>query len=365
MQFIDLKTQYQKIDALIQQRINAVLEHGKFIMGPEVAELETRLEEYTGAAYCINVASGTDALLIAMMALDIKPGDEVITTPFSFISTAETIVLLGAKPVFVDIQEDTYNLDPTLLEQAITPKTKAIMPVSLYGQCADFDTINQIAESHGIPVIEDAAQSFGATYAGKKSCNLSTIGCTSFFPSKPFGAYGDGGACFTNNEELATRMKHIRVHGQDKRYHHYITGVNGRLDTIQAAILLAKMELFPEEVEARKRIGARYSQLISENTTEVGVPLIAEGNTSVYAQYTIRVKERDKLIEKLKQNDIPTAIHYPIPLHKQPAITSLQSSYSLPIAENCSDHVMSLPMYPYLEETTQDYIVESVCKALS
>jgi len=265
MDFIDLKTQQQRIKTSIDANMATVLAHGRYIMGPEVGELEERLADYVGVDHAIGVASGTDALLIAMMALGVGHGDEVITTPFSFIATAETIVLLGAKPVFVDIDPKTYNIDPNLIEDAITKRTKAIMPVSLYGQCADYDAINAIAVNHDIPVIEDGCQSFGATYKGKRSCALTTIGGTSFFPSKPLGCYGDGGACFTNDDELAKAMREIRVHGQDRRYHHSHIGINGRLDTLQAAILLAKMEIFEDEVLARERIGARYSKLLGDS----------------------------------------------------------------------------------------------------
>ena len=305
------------------------------------------------------MASGTDALLIAMMALGIKAGDEVITTPFTFIATGETIALLGAVPVFVDIDPDTYNIDPALIEQAITPKTKAIMPVSLYGQCADFDAINEIANKHNIPVIEDGAQSFGATYKSRKSCSLSTIGCTSFFPSKPLGCYGDGGACFTDDEELAKLMREIRVHGQDRRYHHPVIGVNGRLDTIQAAVLLAKLEKFPDEVKARAELGDRYTQLINERCDNVRTPRLVAGNTSVYAQYTIEVEDRDAVQAKLKESSIPTAVHYPVPLNLQPAFSFLkQPTGSFPVAEQAANRVMSLPMHPYLDDDAISLIVE-------
>ena len=360
MQFIDLKAQYKLIEEDVNARIKKVLEHGRFIMGPEVQELEERLADYTEAKYCIGVSSGTDALQIAMMALGVGYGDEVITTPFTFVATAETIALLGAKPVYVDIKPDTYNIDPTLLEEAITPKTKAIMPVSLYGQCVDFDEINAIAEKHGIPVIEDGAQSFGATYKGQKSCNLSAIGCTSFFPSKPLGAYGDGGACFTSNSELAKIMKEIRVHGQDKRYHHPQIGVNGRLDTLQAAILLSKFDRFPEEVEARKRIGDRYTSLLSD--VNVVTPYIEPFNTSVYAQYTILVDNRENVQTGLNEKNIPTAVHYPVPLHKQPAFQN--NDCNVPIAETTSEKVLSLPMHPLLDEADQNFIVKTLIEIL-
>lgn len=360
MQFIDLKTQYQQVKEKIQKNIDTVLEHGQYIMGPEIAELENRLAEHIGVKHCIGVSSGTDALLISMMALDIGPGDEVITTPFSFIATAETIALLGAKPVFVDIDEKTYNIDPKLIESAITNKTKAIMPVSLYGQCADFDVINSVAKKHGLPVIEDGCQSFGATYKGRKSCGLSTIGTTSFFPSKPLGCYGDGGAIFTNDDELALIMKQVKNHGQDKRYHHARIGINGRLDTIQAAILLAKMDIFEQEVIARGKIGRGYSELLADVTI---VPYIEEGNSSVYAQYTIQVDDRDHFTSKLKEADIPTAVHYPIPLNKQPALK--QDNDTIPVSDKLSECVVSLPMHPYLKEAEQDRIVSVIKDTLS
>ena len=355
MQFIDLKTQYSSIKDDVDRRIQAVLDHGQYILGPEVTELEDKLAAYVGVKHCIGVASGTDALLMALMVLNVGNGDEVITTPFSFIATAEVIRLLGAKPVYVDIKPDTYNIDPAKIEAAITNKTKAIMPVSLYGQCADFDEINAIADKHGIPVIEDGAQSFGATYKGKKSCGLSTIGCTSFFPSKPLGGYGDGGAIFTDNDELALVMRQIRVHGQDKRYHHARVGINGRLDTIQAAVLLAKLNIFDEEVSARARIGARYSKLLADYVT---VPFVEEHNTSVYAQYTVAVDSRASVQEVLSKMDIPSAVHYPIPLHKQPAM--LDEKADVPIASKLSDRVMSLPMHPYLSEDEQDNIIAAI-----
>ena len=334
--------------------ISKVLDHGKYFMGPEVSELEERLADFVSVKHCIGVASGTDALMIALIALialiamGIGHGDEVIASPFTFIATGEMIALLGAKPVFVDIDPKTYNIDPAKIEAVITPKTKAIMPVSLYGQCADFDAINAIAEKHGLPVIEDAAQSLGATYKGKQSCGLSTVGCTSFFPSKPLGGYGDGGACFTNYDELEKAMKEIRVHGQDRRYHHPRVGVNGRMDTIQAAILLAKMDIFPEEVKLRAEPGRKYTSLIQEKCPSVTPPFIAEGNTSVYAQYTVLVENRDQVIAGFAQASIPTAVHYPVPLNKQPALQA--DEFDVRIAEELSDKVMSLPMHPYLSE---------------
>ncbi len=364
MDFIDLKTQYRQLKADIDARIQAVLDHGAYIMGPEIGELETQLAAYTGSRHCVGVASGTDALLIAMMALDIGAGDEIITTPFTFIATGEMIALLGAKPVFVDIDPLTYNLDPALIARAITPRTRAVMPVSLYGQCAEMDAINAIAASHGLPVIEDAAQSFGATYKGRKSCALSTIGCTSFFPSKPLGCYGDGGACFTGDDALAKKMREIRVHGQDRRYHHPLIGVNGRLDTLQAAILLAKLPSFPDEVRARGEIGARYSMLFREATDKVIPPTVLPYNSSVYAQYTIQVDERERVIEALKETGIPTAVHYPVPLHLQPAFASLGLGRgAFPHSERAAEQVLSLPMHPFLDSRTQERVCATVIAA--
>lgn len=357
MEFIDLKSQYQRLKAEIDAGIQRVLDHGQYILGPEVAELEDKLCAYTGAKHCITVANGTDALQIAQMALGIGPGDEVITPGFTYIATAETVALLRAKPVYVDIDPRTYNLDPTLLEAAITPRTKAIVPVSLYGQCADFDAINAIAAKHGIPVIEDAAQSFGATYKGRKSCNLSTIACTSFFPSKPLGCYGDGGAIFTNDDELAKVMRQIARHGQDRRYHHIRVGVNSRLDTLQAAILLPKLALLDEEMAARQQVANRYTQLLNEAGIATN-PRIEAHNQSAWAQYTVQVNNRDKVQTHLKQAGIPTAVHYPTPLNQQPAV--LDINVQLPIGDTVAQRVMSLPMHPFLDEWNQKSIAETL-----
>jgi len=357
MQFIDLAAQQARIKDKIDANIQNVLAHGKYILGPEVSELEEKLAAYTGAKYCITCGNGTDALQIAQMAVGVGPGDEVIVPGFSYIATAETPAVLGAKPVYVDIGPKTYNLNPALLEAAITPRTKAIIPVSLYGQCADFDTINAIAEKHGIPVIEDGAQSFGASYKGKKSCNLTSIGCTSFFPSKPLGCYGDGGAIFTNDDELATVLRQIARHGQDRRYHHLRVGVNSRLDTLQAAILLPKLELLHEEIELRNRVAQNYTCLLNEagiNTT----PVIEDHNTSAWAQYTIQVDNRDTVQSKLKEAGIPTAVHYPIPLNKQPAVEDV--SAHLPVGDEAAERVMSLPMHPYMTAEEQTQVVESL-----
>lgn len=371
MDFIDLKTQQALIKNNIDRNISNVLNHGKYIMGPEVAQLEEQLANYVGVKHCIGVSSGTDALLVAMMALGIGHGDEVITTPFTFIATGEMIALLGAIPVFVDIDPRTYNIDPAKIAVAISPKTKAIMPVSLYGQCAEFDAINAIAEQHNIAVIEDGCQSFGAVYKNQRSCGLSTIGCTSFFPSKPLGGYGDSGACFTNDDEIAKVMREIRVHGQDRRYHHPRIGLNARMDTLQAAILLAKFELFPDEVAARARIGEQYTQLINnaqqstvgETITKVEPPYIESYNTSVFAQYTVKVDNRSVLQEVLKQNNIPTAVHYPVPLHQQPALQLATDDLS--VSEKMSEKVMSLPMHPYLALEDQITIVEALLTKVS
>ena len=354
IEFIDLKTQQARIKDQIDAAIQRVLAHGQYILGPEVAELEEKLAAYTGAKHCITVANGTDALQIAQMALGVGPGDEVITPGFTYIATAETVALLGAKPVYVDIDPRTYNLDPALLEAAITPRTKAIVPVSLYGQCADFDAINAIAAKHGIPVIEDAAQSFGATYKGRKSCNLSTIACASFFPSKPLGCYGDGGAIFTNDDELAKVMRQIARHGQDRRYHHIRVGVNSRLDTLQAAVLLAKLEIFDDEIASRQRVAAEYGRLLGENGV-VGTPHIESYNQSAWAQYTVRVADREGVQVRMKQAGVPTAVHYPIPLNQQPAVADQRAK--LPVGDAVASKVLSLPMHPYLNEKGVGQIV--------
>jgi UDP-2-acetamido-2-deoxy-ribo-hexuluronate aminotransferase len=362
LDFIDLKTQYRALRESINGRIQKVLDHGQFILGPEVGELEQRLAAYTGSKHCVTVASGTEALLIALMALDIKPGDEVITPSFTFVATAEVIVLAGAKPVFVDIEPDTCNVDVAKLEALITPRTRAIMPVSLYGQVADMDEINAIAARHGLPVIEDAAQSFGATYKGRKSCALSTIGCTSFFPSKPLGCYGDGGAIFTDDDALAEACREIRVHGQSARYVHTRIGVGGRMDTIQCAVLLAKLERFEWELEQRGRIAARYTDLLSR-IPGVETPVVRPDRTSVFAQYTIQVDDRDGLQKRLAAEKIPTAVHYPIPLNLQPAYKHLCCPDCTPVAERVARRVVSLPMHADLDQATQDRVVEAMRRA--
>ncbi len=342
MPFIDLAVQQRAIRPQLQRNIHAVLQHGTYIMGPEVELLEAKLTAYTGAKHCITVASGTEALLISLMALGIGAGDEVITTPFTFVATAEVIVLLGAKPVFVDIEPDTCNIDARLIEAKITERTKAIMPVSLYGQPADMDEINAIAAKYNLLVIEDAAQSFGATYKGKKSCHLSTIGCTSFFPSKPLGCYGDGGAIFTDDDDLYQACREIRIHGQSRRYYHTRVGVGGRMDTLQCAIVLAKLERFDWEVEQRLALGQRYNQLMDE----AGIQRVQQRDdrTSVFAQYTVLVEKRSEVEARFKEVGIPTAVHYPVPLNEQPAYQHLCCADCTPIAQDRAQRVMSLPM---------------------
>jgi len=363
MEFIDLKTQYRQFQAEIDQRLNRVLEHGHFIMGPEIAELEQTLAKYVGVSSCITVASGTVSLEIALRALGIGPGDEVITVPFTWISTAEVILLVGATPVFVDIEPQTYNLDPAKLEAAISPRTKAVIPVNLFGQMPDYERINQIAGARGVTVIEDAAQSFGARQKGKASCSVSTIGSTSFFPAKPFGCYGDGGALFTSDEKLVERMKAIRTHGGVKRHFHSYVGMNARFDTLQAAVLLAKWPHFEWEVEQRQKIGARYSELLRGVCV---TPEVGAGNTHVYAQYTIRVPRREQVGEKLKGLGIPTAVYYPKCLHEQPVFASLGYQWGeFPHAETASREVLSLPMHPFLREEDQNQIVAALKTALT
>ena len=364
IEFIDLKTQYRALQPSIDARIKKVLDHGQYIMGPEVSELEQKLAAYTGSKHCITCASGTEALLMSLMALGIGPGDEVITTPFTFAATAETIVLLGAKPIFVDIEPDTCNIDVSLIEAKITDRTRAIMPVSLYGQVADMDEINVIAARHGnIPVIEDAAQSFGADYRGRKSCNLSTFGCTSFFPSKPLGCYGDGGAIFTNDDALAKACREIRVHGQSERYVHTRVGLGGRMDTLQCAIVLAKLEQFEWEVGKRVEIGALYNATLKK----FGISAVSQkaDRNSVFAQYTVMVDDREVVQGRLKEAGIPTAVHYPIPLNLQPAYAHLCCADCTPKASQAARKVMSLPMHPYLDEATQGRITRALATAVA
>ena len=360
MQFIDLKSRHKLIGDKINARIQKVMEHGQFILGPEVVELEQKLAEYTGSKHCVTVSSGTDSLLIALMALGVGAGDEVITVPYTWISTAEVIALLGAKPVFVDIRADTWNMDETQVEASITDKTKAIMPVSIYGQCPDMDAINAIAEKYNLPVIEDGAQSFGATYKGRKSCNLSTIGSTSFFPSKPLGCYGDGGALFTNDDELAEKFRWIRVHGQERKHHHPILGLNGRMDTLQSAILLEIFEVFPDEVVKRQNLGQIYSESLSD-IEGLNTPSVEEYNTSVYAQYTILSEQREEIQKSLKENDIPSVSYYSVPLHLQPVFKNLgYKEGDFPVTEKVANQCLSLPMSPYLSEDDQIKVIAGV-----
>ena len=357
--FIDLQAQYQEYKAEIDKEVGEVFASAGFIGGPKLDSLEKNLALFTGSKHAIGCSSGTDALLLALMALDIKAGDEIITTPFTFIATAEVIAFLGAKPVFVDIDEKTYNIDPSKIEALITKNTKAIIPVSLYGQCADMDALNAIANKYNLTVIEDACQSFGAEYKGKKSCALSTIGCTSFFPSKPLGAYGDGGAIFTDDDELASKMRMLLNHGQNERYKHKYIGINGRLDAVQAAILEVKLRHFDKEVKLRQEIGQRYSTLLAD--ADVITPFIEAQSTSVYAQYSVRVKDRASMVAKLSEKAIPTAVHYPMPLHLQEAFIYLgYKAGDFPISERVSEEIMSLPMSPYLTNEQQDFIVSAI-----
>ncbi|HEY3856216.1 MAG TPA: DegT/DnrJ/EryC1/StrS family aminotransferase [Verrucomicrobiae bacterium] len=358
MEFIDLKEQYRRYKTDIDEGVLRVLAHGQFIQGPEVSELETALAKYTDVKHCISVASGTASLEIALRALEIGPGDEVITVPYTWISSAEVIALVGARPVFVDIEPTTYNIDVDAISAAITPKTKAIMPVSLFGQMPDYDRINAIAAERNLTVIEDGAQSFGATQRGRRSCGVTKIASTSFFPAKPLGCYGEGGALFTDDDEMADKMKSIRNHGCLQRHHHTLLGTNGRFDTVQAAVLLAKLPHLDWELGERSRIGSRYSEKLRSSC---GVPAVAAGNTHVYAQYTIRLRDRDKVAEQLKAKGIPTAIYYPKCLHEQPVFAKLGYNWGdFPESEKASREVLSLPMHPFLTEADQAAIIDSV-----
>ncbi len=358
MEFIDCKEQYRRYKTEIDDRMRAVLAHGQYVMGPEVLELEQALARYVGVKHCITASSGTHTLEIALRALGIGPGDEVVTVPFTWISTAEVIALVGARPVFVDIEPDTFNINVDLLPAAINSRTKAILPVSLFGQMPDYERINACAAQHGLPVLEDAAQSLGAEQRGRKSGSATTIGSTSFFPAKPLGCYGEGGALFSNDAQLAEQMKAIRNHGGLIRHQHPWLGTNGRFDTLQAAVLLAKLPHFPWEVQERGRIGARYSAALRDFCA---VPVVAPGNTHVYAQYTIRLPERDQVAERLKALGIPTAIHYPKCLHEQPVFSKLGYNWGdFPVSEKASREVLSLPMHPFLAPDQQDRIVQAL-----
>lgn len=354
--FANLKKHYLLYKEEIDAAVGAVMDKCNFIMGEEVAQLESELAAYVGVKHAITCSSGTDALQLSLMAIDIAPGDEVITTPFTFIATAEMIAHLGAVPVFVDIDEATYTIDASKIEEKITPKTKAIIPVSLYGQCADMDAINTIAARHSLIVIEDAAQSFGATYKGKKSCALSDIGCTSFFPAKPLGCFGDGGAVFTDNDALAEKLRSLRIHGQSKRYHHRYIGIGGRLDTIQAAVLLVKLRHYETDLALRQKVARLYDAVLEG---KCDIPYVAPERTSVYAQYSIRVQERDTLQERLKDAGIPTAVHYPMPLHLQECFAYLgYGRGDFPISEEVSSKIMSLPMNPFVTEQDIQWILQ-------
>lgn len=359
--FIDLKAQYLALREPIQNRIQTVLDHGQFIMGPEMQELEQALATFTGAKHALTCASGTDAAVIAMMALGIGPGDEVIVPAFSFIATAETVLLVGATPVYVDVDPHSFNLDIRQLREALSPKTKAIQPVSLYGQVADMDEINAFAREHGLHVIEDAAQSFGALYKGKRSCNLSTVGITSFFPAKPLGCYGDGGAIFTNDDAIAEAMKEVRVHGQKSRYYHTRIGVNGRLDTLQCAILIPKLERFPWELEQRTKRALRYNEAF-RGLRGVGIPELSPERTSAWAQYTLTVPARDAFQKAMQEKGIPTAVHYPRTMADQPAYRENGRVLDISVSRKLADTVISLPIYPDMDDETQAYIIENVTK---
>lgn len=363
MDFVDLKSQYRALKPSIDARIQKVLDHGQYVLGPEVVELEEALANYVDAKHCITVASGTEALLIALMAKGIGPGDEVITTPFTFVATAEVIVLVGAKPVFVDIEPDTCNIDVSKIEATITPRTKAIIPVSLYGQCADMDEINAIAKRHGLSVIEDAAQSFGATYKGQRSGHLSEIGCTSFFPSKPLGCYGDGGAIFVDDDALAAACREIRVHGQSARYHHTRIGVGGRMDTIQCAVVLGKLERFGWEVGRRKDLGHQYRSAIEAAKVPVSFVSVRPDRDSVWAQYTIQVRNRAEVQKRLQVSGVPTAVHYPKPLHLQPAYAQFCCPDCCPLSVQAGERVLSLPMSADLSDADLANVVSALQQA--
>lgn len=353
IQFIDLQSQQDRLRDGIDAGIARVMAHGRYILGPEVDELEAELVSFTGASHCISCANGTDALQIALMAIGVGPGDEVVVPGFSYIATAETVALLGARPVYVDIDPDTYLIDTLRCEEAITPQTKAIIPVSLYGQCADMDAVNAIAERHGLTVIEDAAQSFGATHKGRRSCNVSTIGCTSFFPSKPLGAYGDGGAIFTSDADLAQVLRQIARHGQERRYHHVRVGVNSRLDTLQAAILLPKLAILDDEIAGRERVAQRYARELAGKVSKI--PTILSDNTCAWAQYTVEVDNRDAVQARLKAAGVPTAVHYPMPLNKQPAVAHADAQ--VPVGDRAAERVLSLPIHPYMSDENISSVV--------
>lgn len=368
IQMYDPKRDYKQNKKKIDTNIQNVLNHGLFINGPEVKELEKKLSEFTGSKHCISLSNGTDALKVALLALDIKPNDEVITVAHTWISTSEVISIINAKPVFVDIEDKTYNIDISKIESHITKKTKAMIIVSLYGQIPDFDKINKIGKRYNIPIIEDGAQSFGATYKNKRSCNLTTIGTTSFFPSKPLGCYGDGGACFTNNDELALKLRAIKSHGGIKRFHHKYIGMNARLDTIQASILLVKLSYFDQTLLNRNKCAGYYSVHLKELEEKnlIQLPQVEEHNTSAWAQYSIKCKSqeiRDKIVSHLKENNVNAAIFYPAPLHTQECFQYLNYKIGdLPITERVCNTIFNLPCYGELTLDEQKYIVNVVKK---
>jgi len=360
IRMVDLRRQYQQLKSEIRAALDRVLESTQFINGPDVKLFAEDMQNYLGVKFAIPCASGTDALQISLMALDIKPGDEVITTPFTFVATAETIALLGAKPVYVDIDPKSYNIQPELIESAITDRTRAVIPVHLYGQPAEMDKIMQIANRNHLAVIEDSAQAVGAKYNGKPVCTFGDMACISFFPSKNLGAYGDAGMVVTNDETLAERLRMIANHGSRIRYHHEILGVNSRLDTLQAAILRVKLKYLDEWNEKRREVARYYNQALSD--LPVVTPFEAKNVEHIYHQYTIQVQNRNKLQKFLKDKGIPTAIHYPIPLHLQPAFKHLTDANEgdLPISEDVAKNVISLPMHPDLTREEQDYIVDAI-----
>ncbi len=364
IKFFDIQKQYEHYRQDIDAQIRTVIEEGTFIMGRQVQELEARLAEYAGVPYAIACASGTEAIQLALMALEVKPGDEIITTPYTFFATVESIVLLGAKPVFVDVRRDTWNIDPAQIRQAIGPRTRGIVAVNMFGQCADYDEINRIAKDHALFVIEDGAQSFGARYKGRMSMTLADIGCTSFFPAKPFGCYGDGGMVFTKDPKTADSLKSLRMHGcGHAKYEHERAGLNSRLDTLQAAILLAKFKHFPDELERRKKIAAYYTQSLK---SLVETPTIAASQESVFAQYNVIVQERPRLEQHLKNQHVPFAVYYPKPLHLQPALSALKYAQGdFPNAEYICAHILALPMHAFLTQEEQDWIIGAVKQGLS
>jgi len=359
--FIDIRRQYEQYQPEIDARMRSVLNDACFIMGKQVSELEEQLAGYVGSKHAVACGSGTDALQLVLMAYGVRPGDEIITTPFTFIATTETISLLGAKPVFVDIRPDTFNIDPVKIKKAVGPRTRGIIAVDIFGQCADYEEINRIAQEHGLFVIEDAAQSFGAQYKAKMACSLAKVACTSFFPAKPLGCYGDGGMIFTDDDNMAMVWKSLRGHGAGShKYEHVRLGVNSRLDTLQAAVLLAKFKHFPKEVELRNQVADYYTRHLKGI---VETPVILPFNRSVYAQYNIVVKDREAVLKRLQEKQIPTAIHYPKPLHLQPVYAPLgYKKGDFPLAEHICEHILALPMHPFLKEDELNFIIDTVIK---